>query len=339
MQNNNSLISFLQAFGILLVVIGHSDYGSPEPLWSHTWIYSFHMPLFMFISGYLLRYGNERRNIHLDAIRLYGKNGFIIKKIKRLLIPYVIISSIALVPKSILSQFAARPIELSGTEYIKMLINPWDNVIIFFWFLPTLFLIFLIAVYGAKLLKGHKSTMALTLLLPLGLLCLHLFNPFKGIRFLNLEGVADYLLYFYMGYRSCEKQLAQWINPFANWISACTFILSVLLLLTPPFPGKDILCATNGITLSLALGSLYQRYQCRFLHHLYGASYAIYLFSWFPQVLSQQVFLKLTGAPWQIASCLAILSGVYIPLWIYKWISRNKEKRFGKIIALLAGHA
>lgn len=55
MQSQNSIISFLQAFGILLVVVGHSFYGCPDnPI--HTWIYSFHMPLFMFISGYLLKY-------------------------------------------------------------------------------------------------------------------------------------------------------------------------------------------------------------------------------------------------------------------------------------------
>lgn len=149
MQDRNNLISFLQVFGILLVVIGHSDYGAPEePLW-HTWIYSFHMPLFMFISGFLLRYGAERKGIALADTN----SGFIWKKVKRLLIPYVCISTLAFFPKALLSRFAARPLEVSWDTYIRMLVYPWDNVIMFFWFLPTLFIIFLIVFYGARLLR------------------------------------------------------------------------------------------------------------------------------------------------------------------------------------------
>lgn len=92
MQSQNSMISFLQAFGILLVVVGHSFYGCPDnPI--HTWIYSFHMPLFMFISGYLLKYTMSIRGNQLTEIPLYGQGGFITKKIERLLTPYFVISS------------------------------------------------------------------------------------------------------------------------------------------------------------------------------------------------------------------------------------------------------
>ena len=57
MQNNNSLISFMQTFGIILVVLGHSTYQLGHA--GHVpavcqWLYSFHMPLFFFLSGYLL---------------------------------------------------------------------------------------------------------------------------------------------------------------------------------------------------------------------------------------------------------------------------------------------
>lgn len=79
MQSQNSIISFLQAFGILLVVVGHSFYGCPDnPI--HTWIYSFHMPLFMFISGYLLKYTMSIKGNQLTEIPLYGQGGFITKK-------------------------------------------------------------------------------------------------------------------------------------------------------------------------------------------------------------------------------------------------------------------
>ena len=91
--------------------------------------------------------------------------------------------------------------------------------------------------------------------------------------------------------------------------------------------------------LSLLLGQLYVQRQWHFLHHLFGASYAIYLFSWFPQVASQQIFLGLTHAPWQVGGILAFFTGVYIPLLIYKWIVRHKQGHVGRYVALLTGHA
>lgn len=48
----NKNIAFLQVFGILLVVLGHSTNNGGIPFLSK-WIYSFHMPLFIFISGFL----------------------------------------------------------------------------------------------------------------------------------------------------------------------------------------------------------------------------------------------------------------------------------------------
>ena len=152
-QNFNLLISFLQVFGILLVVIGHSFYGASKDNFIITWIYSFHMPLFMFISGYLFAYTMKLKGKSLYTMSWEECGKFIVKKIRRLMIPYVAISSLAFFPKALMSTFASRPVEVSFSGYLEMLAYPWDNVIIFFWFLPTLFLIFCITVFGAYSLR------------------------------------------------------------------------------------------------------------------------------------------------------------------------------------------
>lgn len=63
----------LRAWGIFLVIAGHL--GSPFS----GFIYTFHMPLFFFITGYL-RYNGK----------VYSWRSFIAKKIKSVLVPYVI---------------------------------------------------------------------------------------------------------------------------------------------------------------------------------------------------------------------------------------------------------
>ena len=334
MPDKNNLISFLQAFGIVLVVIGHSCQGAPaRPLWFF-WIYSFHMPLFMFISGFLLRYGNERKGSSLADTPI---RTFLWKKVKRLLIPYVTISTLAYFPKAALSRFAARPMDISVNDYVHMLLYPWDNVIIFFWFLPTLFIIFCLVVCGARLLKSTRIPQKHGILLAV-LLMLHLFNPLAEIKFLNLAGVTSYLFYFALGYYACRYHAAERIKRYSGLALCLTGALSVAFVTSvPSFAGKDVLMAINGIGMSILLGKLYVSRQWHLLHHLFGASYAIYLFSWFPQVASQQIFLAVTHAAWQVSSILAIATGIYIPLLIYKWIIKHKKGRIGRYVALLTG--
>lgn len=68
-------IDILKGIGIFLVILGHTIKNS----YINTWVYSFHMPLFFFISGYL----TEPR----DTIKNY--NAYIWKKSKNLLLPFL----------------------------------------------------------------------------------------------------------------------------------------------------------------------------------------------------------------------------------------------------------
>lgn len=93
-------IAYLRGVMVLFVVLGHaltifvSDYAGHEMIESvfgstlRTIIYSFHMPVFMAISGYLFFFEvqNAMKNSLFDG---FGK--FVIKKVKRLLIPFILI--------------------------------------------------------------------------------------------------------------------------------------------------------------------------------------------------------------------------------------------------------
>lgn len=83
--NRISFIDQLKGITILLVVIGHlieHNAGRDNFLW--TFIYSFHMPLFMFISGYLayVTFRMERFNF-FNVVLYLGK------KCRTLLLPFL----------------------------------------------------------------------------------------------------------------------------------------------------------------------------------------------------------------------------------------------------------
>lgn len=79
---DSKVIDISKGIGILLVLIGHSNFGQTLP----TIIYTFHLPLFFFINGYLFHYSKYKQSF----------SGFVSKKWKRLVIPFFVTNFIAL---------------------------------------------------------------------------------------------------------------------------------------------------------------------------------------------------------------------------------------------------
>lgn len=334
MSESNRLISFLQVFGIILVVIGHSFVEQDIPL-LYNWIYNFHMPLFMFISGYLFLYAPMSKKQKIDDIKLLGTKGFIFKKFKRLIIPYIFISSITFFPKVFLSRYALRPIELSLDSWWHMLIYPLNNVIIYFWFLPTLFIIMLIVISATKLFNKLIIKIPFILLLIICLF-LNIFNPLKQIEFLNLSGVVNYLLYFVLGIYFCKKQFV-FQNLFNKYLYQITFTLLLLTILFSTINIYSIIKAITGIFFSISISYIYIRNNWKFFNHLNGSSYAIYLFSWYPQSFIRVLF-SYKDISWQLSMILSIILGIYFPFLLYKFfIFIKKRFKYGKQFALLFG--
>ena len=58
----NGQMAFITVFTIILVVIGHADMTSAyDELWIKRWIYSFHMPLFVFASGLMCEHAIQTK--------------------------------------------------------------------------------------------------------------------------------------------------------------------------------------------------------------------------------------------------------------------------------------
>ncbi len=323
----NKKILFLQCFGILLVVLGHS--GEDIPYLSK-WIYSFHMPLFIFISGYLLDYTSK------NGIMKINYKNFIKKKFTRLLIPYFLISSFAYIPKYLLGKFALRPLNLDMKTYVYGFLYPWANPIIFFWFLPTLFFIMLITIFLIKLFKDK-----IEIILIISLIISLISNQFINIGFLNINGILNYLFFFILGivYKRNESIIDK---KFKLNNSLIFIFLNIILLLNCIINYKVssqllyIFIAVTGILFSISLEKIYSKKEFNFLNHLYGKSYSIYLLSWFPQVFIRIVGFQILKQQWYIVLPFSFVSGVYGPYIVNILVSKITEKykklKFLKII-------
>ena len=73
-------IDTLRAFAIFLVTLGHClEYGGYKDSVLINLIYSFHMPLFICISGFVISYSYERKSMNEGAISLKRVFCFIYK--------------------------------------------------------------------------------------------------------------------------------------------------------------------------------------------------------------------------------------------------------------------
>ena len=332
MKTRNTVIAFMQTFGIILVVIGHSFYERmPNPVAS--WIYSFHMPLFFYISGFLFCSSCKRRNIPIDEIPLFGKDSIIVSKAQRLLVPYLFISTIAFYLKNLFSNLAVRPIDGTFDEYFLMLFFPYSNVICFYWFLPCLFLVFLFFVIIAKIVRPNINVL-------LFIIAIDLFVHISEDFFLNLDGVLFYMQFFVLGYVSSLHNWHKVIMEKCLPIAIVTIILSIIIFQVSAkvhLDNKNIISSVNGILMSVSLGCLYDKYKCKFFNHLFGASYMIYLYSWFVQTICFQFVYEIFHIPFKIVFCCAIISSIYIPLILHLWLNRGVMTRLKIIIAFVSG--
>lgn len=342
----NPYVSFLQAFGILLVVVGHAfpTDGHDNPI--YRWIYSFHMPLWIFLSGYLLRYTAPAAApgaCPLAGIRMGGRGGFLHKKVRRLLVPYLLISTLVFLPKVWLSRWAVKPVELSWSAYVEMLLVPSKNVIVYYWFLPTIFILLTGTVLFARLLSearlGGRIPLGVWLL---GALALSVFNPLAGVAWLNLGGVAKSAFFFVLGIAYCSDQqnIDERLYLGAPWTTIGWGFTSIVLVVTG-YGAQNMLfsqlTAVCGILFALSLGHAYLRSGFRFLAPLDGTTYAIFLFSWFPQS-ALRVLLYDRGhlSPW-IGVPLSALAGIALPWLLYHGLQYGRRWRAGRAIAGLLG--
>ncbi len=132
-------IDYARAIGIILVVYGHvarGVYNAGIPFKNESLyqlvdgvVYSFHMPLFFFLSGIFF----------LDSLKRKKAWGLILNKIDTIAYPYIIWSIIHLSVTALLSSFTNG--DTAFSDILTILWQPQAH----FWFLYVLFFLFVIA--------------------------------------------------------------------------------------------------------------------------------------------------------------------------------------------------
>lgn len=338
-KNNKQLTEFkyLRAIGIILVVLGHSFpfIESMEILnasfykYIHSLIYSFHMPLFIMISGFF-----GTKILSIKSKKEYFE--LIYDKFQKLIIPYLTISLFTIPIKLILNKFSQRPIILS--EIIKdILFYPWNNPIIFLWFIYVLFLIF---VFSPLVVKLNKY-IVISIFFILSII------PIKNIEFMGLSTILKYSIFFFSGIYLKEfyiKYRDKILNYQFNFISSIILIFLPLLIfilnlnnMNNNFPPiiiniLFIVKAFLGIYICFILSKILYKINSdsKTLNLINNYSFDIYLLSWFPQVFLRILDVQILKSDYMsnVGVYLRLLlisffAGIIIPILVSSFIIRK----------------
>ena len=177
-------IDVMQGIAMVLVVLGHHRFPF-MPEWymrMFYWIYTFHMPLFIFISGFLVRY--SYKGVHGWS----EYKGYIGKRVRKFAVPYLIVG--------IICTLLAFDFENIGTALLNLLIAPKQSEVTFLWYIYLLFIFYCIAplLFNAKRwVRGVVFVVAL-------LLSIH----YIAVPYFCIDWFTRYFVFFLMGTWAAE---------------------------------------------------------------------------------------------------------------------------------------
>lgn len=148
-------IDVAKGIGIFLVVLAHTIKND----FVHSFIYMFHMPLFFLLAGMTIKYSLK-----------YEPKNFILKKLKRVIIPYLFFCIVSFVYWVVIERKIREQTDISiFNNFINIFFcrayEPYYSYNVAMWFLPCLFASELIIYFTLKKLKNNACNFIISFIL------------------------------------------------------------------------------------------------------------------------------------------------------------------------------
>lgn len=299
-MERNVLVDRLKGYACFLVLFGHVIMGIrlggvDIPAFfegMEKFIWSFHVALFLFLSGVVYKVTGEWKSKKTKA-------GFILYKLYTLGVPYIVFSAIYIFINSFVGE--------SNTGFaISDILNIWKTPVAQYWFLYALFFLFCIWALLSGIVKNWQIT--------LGIVLIGYLAPVFGIPLGSLDVVFYSALAFGFGTFVDFKSLSE-LSVRSKWLivilHAITGIIFVLFdKIEAPFI-KEIMMVF-GICSSIMFVSMLQSCKpvARFLDFVNRYSFQIYLLHTIFTAGIRIILLRLNITPWWIHVLLGTACGL-----------------------------
>ena len=315
MNTRTNWVDYAKAIGIVLVVYGHvarglfnAGMGLSGPLYhlADSVVYSFHMPLFFFLSGLFFHHSYSK----------LGGVGLTLNKLDTIVYPYLLWSILQGGAEVVLSNYTNGNVLFSD---VLALWNPRAQ----FWFLYALFLVFVVTSLLYYFTSQKRIIIIFILLALLNVNC----EVFFDVQ--SVEFVAENTVFFVFGIIFMKYDLTRVFSSYKSLLATtmlfciAQYLFHGYLGLTYINKGVDsLLLACISIVFVVSLSIALSKSPNRFLAYLGASSMAIYLMHILAGSGARVVLHRFLGvdavAVNLVAGCLA---GIFIPLLALRLIN------------------
>lgn len=311
----------LQGWAILCVVTGHAPMPAagtsevvPEVVIGlYRFVHSFHMPLFIFISGYLFQMTRIERPLPYPRM--------IADKLARLGIPLLAFTFAAMVLKTVFAKEVMRPATTSAGSFIDAVLYPGSGPLSEMWFIAAIMWYF--ALKPVWTIKGWWSA------IPVLLFTASFYAPGAPFRDLfSYREAYHYAIFFCLGvlarrYGVFEKPLRFGI-PVA--VTAISWGVVADTIVPGVTPRSCLSLPLTGIAASSFAAIAFSRTYPRLFGSFRNYSYQIYLMGIFFQTLVKIAYRHRLLPSYMFAYIVCILIGIYAPVAVSRLAERYGNK-------------
>jgi len=319
----NVCLDIAKAICIVLVVIGHY-FPADAPMWYVNFrflIYTFHMPLFLFASGYIYQSFKKEESYM----------SFVMKKMRRLMVPYLATSVVIITIKLFTQSNLYVEHAVTWFSYVRMFYMPEAGY--FLWFVWSLFSMFLIA----PLLKTKAVRLSAFFIA----LLIH-YLPFDQMNVFALSETKRMFMWFMLGVFCCDLRIQEKIDVLKRKKYFLYLVIVVAFGFLATYDMREYASCLSwlGIALVMVAASLLEKLPKR--NGLMGAlltlstsSYIIYLFHTTFEGFAKSIVNKLSDGEvlsqmeFFFSAIIVISCGVLFPILLHKFVLvRNSCLKF-----------
>lgn len=328
-DNQLCFITWMQIIGCFLVILGHSyPFVAPVPFWAETLrtlIYSFHMALFVWCSGYLMTATKQ--------VERYSLGEYVQRRARHLLIPYAVISLLGVLPKMMLSSVLNDNLSTSGL--VRAFFVPRESIWGHFWFLPMIFFLGFIGYGILKILLFRKTFWIFASLL----LCIGIFTYLSPniTGWFSINDIVHYFLYFIFGIICGGIRPKKYIRCRACIALGSGCLGLLLFLVGADIPILRLLVSFCLIYAVLNAAILLSRKFPISRYSLYAQTYPIFILSWPCQLISEIILERLLHLGFYAVFPCGLIIGLCVPLMILRLIDLFEAHTHTNLISFLIG--